>query len=118
MKRMLLPMIACLVAVSSFAAGNAAKHPMQEPYQPTKLEWLAMELHAYREMNPASGGREVYTSSEPNTIIATYFHDPQARAADVQIHADAMKKRVNGWVDHYGYTGMVKVDVIATTSPP
>jgi len=101
-----------LVVIVAVAIGAAATWSLyaqkeqtegDEPYTPTKLEWLALLLNVEQEAN---GEIQIVFRPHPekkNTIEAQVVHSPQADESLVKAHVTIAKRSVTRIGQQFGW---------------
>lgn len=86
-KAMKAVLVSCMIAAGILSAAGAhfvAKMPGSEPYTPTKLEWLAVELNAERGGDYAEGLMLMFRlEHKTDTIVATVVHRATHRGGTI-----------------------------------
>lgn len=111
-KRTLL--ISCVLF---FFAGYSVKsftktEPGQEPYVPTRVEWLVLDLEASSRQSYSAGVGIDYVVKAPNTVGVLVQYTDNASAAAVDSAAKHAQELVQKYATNYGWSSWVKVEVL------
>jgi hypothetical protein len=111
-----------VVALSaSFFAGAMAMlcstqknaSPLMEPYTPTRLEWLALDLES--RFKSQLEGEKIssldFTANAPDTIVISVMYPNDAPAAFVDKVIDMAKTFVEMDAQSYGWSRWIKIRV-------
>ncbi len=109
MKRYLIisAAVAVFCAATGFAIAHARAPRLQgsEPYTPTKLEWLAVELNGnYRHENPLSS-YHIFFDTFPNedAIVIVAIHNPDVDRRSMNSRIAQCRAAVTRMAKRYGW---------------
>jgi hypothetical protein len=101
-------------AVAGSTYAQKARSPLMEPYTPTRLEWLALDLES-RFKTQLEGGAGVsnldFTAVGPDTVLVSVLYTDDASAATVDAVIEQAKHFANEDADSYGWSKWVKIRV-------
>jgi hypothetical protein len=100
--------------VGAVTHGQRNQSPLMEPYTPTRLEWLALDLES-RFKTQLEGGAGIssldFTAVAPDTVLVTILYTNDASVAVVDTVIEQAKSFVNEDAVSYGWSKWVRIRV-------
>jgi len=92
--------------------GQKYASPLMEPYTPTRLEWLALDLES-RFKSQLSGDAGIvstdFTANAPDTVVVSVMYTTDASAAVVDAVIEHAKDFVKMDAESYGWSKWIKI---------
>ena len=112
--------LACVLSLVALVCSVRAKNarpdsPGMQPYTPTRLEWLELELQAtYRMVEHTEPGTYYavdYVARPPDTIRILAHYSKRVSAETVEESIEHCKRMAEKVVSRYGWSPWVKIEV-------
>lgn len=102
--------LAAAITALAFVGASSAQRPLAEglqPYAPTRIEWLALELNAMARDELATDhpwSTAFARAADPNTITVWVRYQPWADRELINKAVDNAKRLARGYADGHGWS--------------
>ena len=99
------------LTLSGVLSAQRTSHPGSEPFTPTRMDWLIVNLQACCRHDGLSvdGFDLQLTNPEPETVLIYVSYLPNVNRAAMNLTIDSVKKVVDIKAKSYGWQSWVKV---------
>jgi len=99
------------LASSGVLSAQRTSHPGSEPFTPTRMDWLIVELQACCRHDGLSveGFDLQFTNPDPETVLIYVTYLPTVDRAAMSVTIDSVKRVVDIKARSYGWQNWVKV---------
>ena len=115
-RKLFSAVIIVALVITSYQSGGRAHAqaklaPGLEPYTPTRIEWLTMDLEASNrvELSSETGCSLDYATADSDTVTIFVRHLPTADRRIINMAVDTARKLITSSAKRYGWDGWVRV---------